>query len=156
MTAVCLLGTTLIVDPRAQLSVTTAMSPSLTRTKTRMTKRLEKRIEILEKSRDCYEAAYIKAERGRKLWKMAAEWLEQQQAMPDPGVDRILDMARDLDNECDVPPIGWRCTREKGHEGPCAALPMKGYEEILEEALKLSNEDKLWLIDKLLEDTGDG
>jgi hypothetical protein len=23
---------------------------------------------------------------------------------------------------CDVPPLGWRCTRAKGHEGPCAAV----------------------------------
>ena len=27
---------------------------------------------------------------------------------------------------CDVPPIGWRCTRGKGHEGPCAAIPADG------------------------------
>jgi hypothetical protein len=25
--------------------------------------------------------------------------------------------------ECDVPPPGWRCTRLKGHDGPCAAWP---------------------------------
>lgn len=24
---------------------------------------------------------------------------------------------------CDVPPAGWRCTREPGHDGPCAAVP---------------------------------
>jgi len=24
--------------------------------------------------------------------------------------------------ECEVPPPGWRCTREQGHEGPCAAV----------------------------------
>jgi hypothetical protein len=24
---------------------------------------------------------------------------------------------------CDLPPDGWRCTRERGHEGPCAAVP---------------------------------
>ena len=24
--------------------------------------------------------------------------------------------------ECDVPPTGWRCTRRKGHDGPCAAV----------------------------------
>lgn len=22
---------------------------------------------------------------------------------------------------CDIPPPGWYCTRERGHEGPCAA-----------------------------------
>lgn len=26
-------------------------------------------------------------------------------------------------NHCTVPPPGWRCTREAGHDGPCAALP---------------------------------
>lgn len=25
---------------------------------------------------------------------------------------------------CDVPPEGWYCTRERGHAGPCAALPL--------------------------------
>ena len=24
--------------------------------------------------------------------------------------------------ECQVPPLGWRCTRGAGHEGPCAAV----------------------------------
>lgn len=24
---------------------------------------------------------------------------------------------------CDKPPQGWKCTREKDHDGPCAALP---------------------------------
>lgn len=26
-------------------------------------------------------------------------------------------------NGCTVPPAGWLCTREPGHEGPCAARP---------------------------------
>lgn len=26
-------------------------------------------------------------------------------------------------DECDRPPAGWRCTREPGHEDPCAAVP---------------------------------
>lgn len=25
---------------------------------------------------------------------------------------------------CDKPPEGWYCTRERGHEGPCAAWPI--------------------------------
>lgn len=25
---------------------------------------------------------------------------------------------------CEIPPAGWLCTREKGHEGPCAAHPV--------------------------------
>jgi SAM-dependent methyltransferase len=28
-------------------------------------------------------------------------------------------------SECKMPPEGWRCTREAGHEGPCAALPIR-------------------------------
>lgn len=26
---------------------------------------------------------------------------------------------------CDKPPDGWRCTRKRGHEGPCAAIPSR-------------------------------
>lgn len=26
--------------------------------------------------------------------------------------------------KCDVPPPGWYCTREAGHNGPCAAVPV--------------------------------
>lgn len=26
-------------------------------------------------------------------------------------------------SKCERPPAGWYCTREKGHEGPCATLP---------------------------------
>ncbi len=26
-------------------------------------------------------------------------------------------------DSCDTPPPGWRCTRKKGHPGPCAAVP---------------------------------
>ena len=25
--------------------------------------------------------------------------------------------------ECHIPPVGWKCTREAGHDGPCAAYP---------------------------------
>jgi NTP pyrophosphatase (non-canonical NTP hydrolase) len=28
------------------------------------------------------------------------------------------------DNICDLPPTGWYCTREAGHEGPCAGWPI--------------------------------
>ena len=31
-------------------------------------------------------------------------------------------MEAEADRECDVPPLGWRCTRARGHEGPCAAI----------------------------------
>ena len=29
----------------------------------------------------------------------------------------------EMKSVCQVPPKGWRCTRQAGHEGPCAALP---------------------------------
>jgi hypothetical protein len=25
---------------------------------------------------------------------------------------------------CTIPPAGWHCTRNPGHEGPCAAIPI--------------------------------
>ncbi len=31
-------------------------------------------------------------------------------------------LIEEADDECDVPPLGWRCTRSKGHSGPCAAI----------------------------------
>ena len=31
-------------------------------------------------------------------------------------------------NLCDVPPNGWKCSRERGHDGPCAAIPMSSLE----------------------------
>ena len=33
---------------------------------------------------------------------------------------------------CDVPPLGWTCTRNKGHEGPCAASKSPSQKESLE------------------------
>lgn len=29
------------------------------------------------------------------------------------------------ENQCDKPPEGWECTREAGHEGPCAAVEIE-------------------------------
>ena len=31
-------------------------------------------------------------------------------------------MEAESDRECDVPPLGWRCTRARGHKSPCAAI----------------------------------
>lgn len=46
------------------------------------------------------------------LLDMVAEKLDEAQASP-------LTM-------CLLPPAGWYCTREGGHEGPCAAYPLEG------------------------------
>ena len=35
----------------------------------------------------------------------------------------IIEDVNDHDRECEIPPVGWRCTRRKGHSGPCAAVP---------------------------------
>lgn len=31
-----------------------------------------------------------------------------------------------VEQRCNVPPEGWYCTREPGHDGPCAAKPTSG------------------------------
>ncbi len=36
---------------------------------------------------------------------------------------------------CDVPPTGWKCSRESGHEGPCAASRDMPYDEYVDRAL---------------------
>lgn len=57
-----------------------------------------------------------------------------------PGLKVAIEKARNPDVEesirwhnemwrrmhmiCTLPPAGWRCTRELGHEGPCAAVPI--------------------------------
>jgi hypothetical protein len=33
------------------------------------------------------------------------------------------DRVRDL--SCDLPPVGWFCSRRGGHDGPCAAHPVE-------------------------------
>jgi hypothetical protein len=30
-----------------------------------------------------------------------------------------------FDGQCEVPPPGWWCSREAGHDGPCAAYPWR-------------------------------
>jgi hypothetical protein len=46
-----------------------------------------------------------------KEWCVNMAKLEPAEGFPSAGAT----------GECDVPPNGWRCSREKGHEGPCAA-----------------------------------
>lgn len=41
------------------------------------------------------------------------------------GQDRADELVAEANRrECDVPPAGWSCTRARGHEGPCAAVPL--------------------------------
>lgn len=41
-------------------------------------------------------------------------------------LEEILPKMKQLAQECEMPPKGWLCTREKGHDGPCAAYPVGG------------------------------
>ncbi len=40
------------------------------------------------------------------------------------------------DDKCQVPPEGWCCTRQPGHEGPCAALPDAAASQITMTAIR--------------------
>lgn len=40
----------------------------------------------------------------------------------EPTRDEMMDMEFPPE-QCEIPPLGWRCTRAPGHEGPCAAVP---------------------------------
>lgn len=53
-----------------------------------------------------------------ELDQIVREALASTPAVPDSSADPVDEM----DFECDMPPFGWRCTRGKGHEGPCAAV----------------------------------
>lgn len=58
--------------------------------------------------------------------KQAPEATREPQAVPAVGsqVDLVLGAGAEARQrpECQVPPLGWRCTRGDGHEGPCAAV----------------------------------
>jgi len=43
-----------------------------------------------------------------------------------------------LDGEvqCDLPPFGWRCTRQAGHEGPCAAVEAPEDQALVERGME--------------------
>lgn len=45
----------------------------------------------------------------------------RQWVMGRDGVKRWADSGGPVE-ECDVPPLGWHCTRGKDHTGPCAAI----------------------------------
>lgn len=43
----------------------------------------------------------------------ALDWEEHRYGMPNRH-----------HHKCNVPPEGWKCSRQAGHEGPCAATPI--------------------------------
>lgn len=45
--------------------------------------------------------------------------------------------------KCTIPPEGWECSREPGHEGPCAARPVYPWEKYADSVIeKLYDEDE--------------
>lgn len=60
------------------------------------------------------------------------DWLESQLGITPPPPTPICPHSRaGLEQEggegrCTVPPAGWVCSRKPGHDGPCAASPVKG------------------------------
>ena len=50
---------------------------------------------------------------------------------------------------CTLPPEGWTCSRDAGHEGLCAASPVAPYEEYLDSVIVQMRQKNLmgrWLI----------
>lgn len=56
-------------------------------------------------------------------------------------------------NACPKPPDGWRCTREPGHDGPCAAVPIVPRTTIAV-VLGVPNQRALLRVEKRLLDAG--
>jgi hypothetical protein len=54
-----------------------------------------------------------------KFWKTRHEYKHQ------PFDDRYSHRGHLLWKGCRVPPDGWYCSREQGHDGPCTARPTK-------------------------------
>lgn len=57
---------------------------------------------------------------------------------------------------CEVPPSGWVCTREAGHDGPCAAHPATTYLKL--EVDPYERDNLYWLLKQCKgtgADTGD-
>lgn len=78
-------------------------------------KSLEDQLQEAQTSRSRYLHIAIKAIKSRDLAiKKHAELRDQ-----------IIEdtMNTDYNEVCDLPPKGWYCTRAKGHDGPCAAIP---------------------------------
>ena len=40
----------------------------------------------------------------------------------DPAEGFCAECRAQVRRPCDLPPTGWRCTRDKGHDGPCACV----------------------------------
>jgi len=79
--------------------------------------------QIIALSVDCYDGSQTNP---LILFARAIEAAHGITATQAPTTDtRAAAIAADaavMDAECDIPPPGWRCTRGRGHAGPCAAV----------------------------------
>jgi hypothetical protein len=55
-----------------------------------------------------------------------AAW--NRRAQPEPAAPAL--------EQCQAPPIGWRCTRAAGHDGPCAAVECPGDAAFVENGMR--------------------
>lgn len=63
-----------------------------------------------------------------RLSRMFSKWIFPViKNMPDTNLTELLAASSvsdaSIEEGCDRPPEGWRCSRPKDHEGPCAATP---------------------------------
>lgn len=71
----------------------------------------------------CYRhGTYKCTDRGMKYCpECDHEYRERRQNLRDSLIRKVIIKNKGLG--CPVPPSGWFCLREPGHEGPCAAVP---------------------------------
>lgn len=103
---------------------------------------IEPSAELLYQWQDVH---HILPPRGRRMWRtalnvIAAEPIAADEPMTEPfmvtGTGQrkpILEATAAL--RCAAAPAGWGCTRDAGHDGPCAALPIEPKRPFSERAL---------------------
>lgn len=47
-------------------------------------------------------------------------------------IDQAWERHKAAAPNCDIPPVGWKCSRTAGHDGPCAATPAPSDQEKLD------------------------
>lgn len=55
--------------------------------------------------------------------KIHGEWKDMLESWIQRDISFLGQIVSPPKMKCDVPPKGWKCSRMKGHEGPCAATP---------------------------------
>ena len=66
---------------------------------------------------------WINRRRARAIKDWAARHGDLKRRLADVEALRRAEQGKLRRDGCRVPPAGWECTREPGHDGPCAAVP---------------------------------